>query len=196
MVKQGVLPIKQHVIQGIPGSYNVNSNPFEANPQFFEVGATRNGLAAASQNRNAANVLSPRVNDRKALVFSPEPKLIELLTDEGRMKTIPIMYPIIPKRQNQSNGNNNKAYKLGMGAGDEQRSSQLDGCLMHSSRDSNYHSAAAANDGLDNGAAAAALEEFKDGAHGETSITSKKNAASSQGRQPYFCPYARERMAK
>ena len=45
-------------------------------------------------------MLSPRSVERKALVFSPEPKLIELLADENmRMKTVPVMYPIIPKRQ-------------------------------------------------------------------------------------------------
>ena len=97
------MPVKQHVIQGIPGSYNINSNPFEANPQFFEVGASRNGPQQVSSNhiRNGQGVImSPRGNNegRKAMVFSPEPKLIELLAEENRMNTIPIMYPIIPKR--------------------------------------------------------------------------------------------------
>lgn len=44
IVKQGVLPQKQAVLHGIPGHYHVNSNPFEANPQFYEPGSTtRNG---------------------------------------------------------------------------------------------------------------------------------------------------------
>lgn len=37
-------------------------------------------------------------------MFSPEPKLIELPGDEARMKTLPIMYPIIPKRQTRAKG--------------------------------------------------------------------------------------------
>ena len=66
---------------------------------------------------NNSGVLSPRsVEHRNLLVFSPEPKLIELPDDEARMKTLPIMYPIIPKRQ----GNRIKGQSVsGLGRIDE-----------------------------------------------------------------------------
>jgi len=32
-------------------------------------------------------------------MFSPEPKLIELPGEENQLKTIPLMYPMLPKRQ-------------------------------------------------------------------------------------------------
>ena len=78
-------------------------------------------------------MLSPRSVERKALVFSPEPKLIELLADEHmRMKTIPVMYPIIPKRQMPPPDK-----RMGRGASGlagEDPTAALEGCLMHSNR--------------------------------------------------------------
>ena len=35
---------------------------------------------------------------RKKYTFSPEPRLIELPTTESRLKTLPVVYPIIPPR--------------------------------------------------------------------------------------------------
>lgn len=50
--------------------------------------------------RIANGVISPRSIERKNLIYSPEPKLIELLPEDTRLKTIPIMYPIaLQKRQ-------------------------------------------------------------------------------------------------
>lgn len=48
---------------------------------------------------NNNGVVSPKsIERRNLLVFSPEPKLIELPGEEARMKTLPLIYPIIPKR--------------------------------------------------------------------------------------------------
>ena len=57
-----------------------------------------NSAQIAKLNNNG--VISPRSLERRnMLVFSPEPKLIELPGEEAKSKTLPLMYPIIPKRQ-------------------------------------------------------------------------------------------------
>ena len=57
-----------------------------------------NSTQIARLNNNG--VISPRSLERRnMLVFSPEPKLIELPGEEAKLKTLPLMYPIIPKRQ-------------------------------------------------------------------------------------------------
>ena len=124
-------------------------------------------------------MLSPRSIERKAMVFSPEPKLIELLTDD-RMKTIPIMYPIIPKRQHQ-------AYRA-RGSDLSSRDPNvpnMEGCVnIQSSRDQEKLNEE---------------DEFKDAVDrvaAEPRIDPNAAKKSAYGRQPYFCPYARERLAK
>ena len=129
-------------------------------------------------------MLSPRSVERKALVFSPEPKLIELLADEHmRMKTIPVMYPIIPKRQMPPPDK-----RMGRGASGlagEDPTVALEGCLMHSNRGD-----PTAPDGFQQQDSST---DQKDSSAADNSASKK---SSGYGRQPYFCPYARERMAK
>ena len=54
--------------------------------------------------RIANGVLSPRNNDRKNLVYSPELKLIELLPEDIHMKTIPTMYPMAHQKRQMRHG--------------------------------------------------------------------------------------------
>ena len=119
VVRQQVVPVKQHVIPGLTGNYHVGSSTLVDPTQhsYFDqqVLCQRHsaGAAHAAQALNTAQLarlnnsgmLSPRSTEhRNLLVFSPEPKLIELPGDEARMKTLPIMYPIIPKRQTRAKG--------------------------------------------------------------------------------------------
>jgi len=62
------------------------------------------------------------------LVFSPEPKLIELVGDESRSKTLPVMYPVIPKRTSRHKGSS-----TGLGFSDE-KNYFLDYLISHVSR--------------------------------------------------------------
>ena len=142
-------------------------------------------------------MLSPRSLERKAMVFSPEPKLIELLADDNhRMNTIPMMYPIIPKRQ-QAPITRGKV--VPPGPNDEK---QLEACLIQysgrgiSGADVSQDTAYAA--GSDHQANHQHLkQENGGGGLGENNGgSSSAKKSSGYGRQPYFCPYAKERMAK
>ena len=98
------IPIKQHPIHGIDGTYTpaVEAHRLSelVESQILAAHAQHHGVRPAHQSARNTDALSPRGQDRKYMVYSPEPRLIQLPTDESRLKPIPtIMCPIIPKRQ-------------------------------------------------------------------------------------------------
>ena len=153
-----------------------------------------NILAQVGINNSAKNgskygadgsVMSPR--DRKQLVFSPEPKVFELATQEGvdetnysRLNTIPLMHPTIPKKQ--ANRHIKAASPTNLGPVIPESAAGLENCIIHTgNRDANVSKSSDAN--------------HKDD---ETSEKEKNQATegSQKKRQPYFCPYASAKIAK